>query len=407
MTIRVIIIDTSADYRALVSHHLSTHWSDAKVTEYDPGESGRLPDDFSGAGNDFVILAETLGEESGLDWLQYFGQIRKFPPVIVLGEGGDRAIVAAMRAGATDYISRSSLSHDLIIELCEGALEIAGRRNNEHSVPSIPAGALDIPGLKGYRVSKRISGGEIASVYLTQDTKTERDVVLKVLRQVPDLDAGDVAFERFLREFDLIGKITHPNVVRIYDLGIADDHAYIAMEHCSRGSLKRKIKIGMYADRAEEIMRQVAEALGALHEVGILHRDLKPTNVLFREDDSVALIDFGLAKQTHLNAELTGTGEIFGTPYYMSPEQGHGEKVDLRSDIYSLGVMFYEMLTGNKPFESSTAMGVILKHARDPIPRLPKHLSQYQPAIDKMLAKKPEHRFQSVAEVLAWRPETA
>ena len=259
----------------------------------------------------------------------------------------------------------------------------------------------------GALLQRRISGGDIASVYLTHDKKSGRDTVLKVLRQMPDADGSDVAFDRFLREFELIGKIHHPNVVEIYDLCIADDHAYIAMEYCSRGSLKRRIRLGMYADRAEEIMRQIAEALNAIHTVGILHRDMKPTNVLFREDESVALIDFGLAKQAHLKGELTGTGEIFGTPYYMSPEQGHGEALDVRSDIYSLGIIFYEMLTGSKPYEGSTAMEVILKHARDPIPRLPDHLANYQPAIDKMMAKRPGHRFQSVSELLEWRPETA
>jgi serine/threonine-protein kinase PpkA len=255
-------------------------------------------------------------------------------------------------------------------------------------------------------MEKRLSSGDIASVFLTREQASDREVVLKVLRQVPDA-GGDIAFQRFLREFDLIGKISHPNVVRIYDLGIADDHAYIAMEFCSRGSLKRKIKRGIEPEAAEQIMRQIADALGAIHDAGILHRDLKPTNVLFREDRSVALIDFGLARQVHLTAELTGAGEIFGTPYYMSPEQGHGEVLDERSDIYSLGVIFYEMLTGEKPFQGSTAMAVILKHARDPIPRLPDELSNYQPAIDKMMAKQPQHRFQSVGELLNWRPAAA
>jgi serine/threonine protein kinase len=407
MSIKAFIIDTNPDYRSLMAHHITTRWETARVIEYDPQKSGRLPDDYSGAGNDLIILADPLGEDSGLDWLRRFMARPNFPAVIVVGDGAERSIVAAMRAGATDYISRSSLTHDLFIELCEAALDTVSGNTGEHSIPSLNPGKLDIPALKGYEVEKRISGGEIASVYLSKDSATGKNVVLKVLRQVPDAGGADIAFERFLREFELIGKISHPNVVKIHELGIADDHAYIAMEHCSRGSLKRRIRIGMYADRAEEIMRQIAEALLAIHAVGILHRDLKPTNVMFREDDSVALIDFGLAKQVHFDAELTGAGEIFGTPYYMSPEQGHGEALDLRSDIYSLGVVFYEMLTGSKPYEGGTAMNVILKHAREPVPRLPKHLAQYQPAIDKMMAKKPEQRFQTIEEILEWRPETA
>jgi len=405
MSIRAIIIEANRDYRALLAHHLSSHWTDARITEYDPVESGQLDDAFSGAGNDLVLLGSPGQDASSLEWLGRFAAVREFPPVVMLGGGDTREVVSAIKTGAFDYIAYQAMTHGLIIEVCEAALE-AGQSGHESSNSTL-RGALDVPGLKGYAVERRISGGEMASVYLTHDHRNERAVVLKVLRQVPDSAVGDIAFDRFLREFELIGKIAHPNVVNIYEFGVADDHAFIAMEYCSRGSLKRRIKIGMYADRAEDVMRQIAESLGAIHAVGILHRDLKPTNVLFREDESVALIDFGLAKQVHLQAELTGTGEIFGTPYYMSPEQGHGESLDVRSDIYSLGVIFYEMLTGKKPFEGSTAMEVILKHARDPIPRLPDHLQQYQPAIDKMMAKRPGHRFQTVAEVLEWRPTTA
>jgi DNA-binding NarL/FixJ family response regulator len=407
MTIRFLIIEPSPEYRSLLSHHLTTRWPDAAIMEYDPVQSGRLAPEFSGAGNDVVILGDPLGEDRGLDWLRRFRMVRTFPPVIILGDANERSIVEAIKAGATDYISRDKLNHKTFIEICESAIESASLPDAEQSASSISARGLQIPDLKGYTIRKQISGGDIASVYLSEDVVSGRSVVLKVLQQMPDSGTADVAFERFLREFELIGKINHANVVRIYSLGIADDHAYIAMEYCSRGSLKRRIKTGMYADRAEEIMRQIADALGALHEVGILHRDLKPTNVLFRDDDSVALIDFGLAKQTQLTAELTGAGEIFGTPYYMSPEQGHGEAVDRRSDIYSLGVIFYEMLTGKKPYQGGTAMAVILKHARDPVPRLPAHLAKYQPAIDRMLAKRPEHRFQSVTELLQWKPAIA
>jgi DNA-binding NarL/FixJ family response regulator len=405
MGIKAIIIDASDDYRSLIAHHLTTHWSSAKVTEYDPREAGRLPQGFAGAGNDLVILGDPLGEERALDWLKQFNSIKEFPPVIVLGDGDERAIVEAMRAGAADYISYGKLNHSDFIQLCEAALESQQRASSRNNASK--SGTFDGALLKNYTIEKKIAGGEIASVYLSSDAKNGRQVVLKVLQQVPDAGKSSVAFDRFVREFELIRDIRHPNVVRIYDFGVSDDNAYIAMEYCSRGSLKKRILSGMYADRAEEIMRQIAQALDAIHSVGILHRDLKPTNVLFREDDSVALIDFGLARQTHLKAEISGVGEIFGTPYYMSPEQGHGEAVDERSDIYSLGVMFFEMLTGKRPYEGDNALGVIMKHAREPIPRLPEHMKRYQPAIDRMMAKQPGQRFQSVDELLQWHPEPA
>jgi len=227
--------------------------------------------------------------------------------------------------------------------------------------------------------------------------------VLKILRQTPDF-GGETVFDRFIQEYELIAKINHPNIVRIFDLGVADDHAFIAMEFCSKGSLKPRISRGMTPTRAYELMRQIASALAELHDSGILHRDLKPTNVMFRDDDSLVLIDFGLAKQAKLMAEITGTGEIFGTPYYMSPEQGHAGKVDERGDIYSLGIIFFEMLTSRKPFEGDTAMSVIIQHRQAPIPRLPDELSVYQPAIDRMLAKKPEDRFASAREIIDWEP---
>jgi eukaryotic-like serine/threonine-protein kinase len=135
--------------------------------------------------------------------------------------------------------------------------------------------------------------------------------------------------------------------------------------------------------------------------VGVLHRDLKPGNIMERGDGTLALIDFGLAKHDDVNIEITGTGEIFGTPYYMSPEQGHGQALDARSDLYSLGVIFYEMLTRKKPFLAPTPMGVIYLHGNAPIPELPAELAAHQPMLEKLLAKNPTQRFESARELLS------
>jgi serine/threonine protein kinase len=139
-----------------------------------------------------------------------------------------------------------------------------------------------------------------------------------------------------------------------------------------------------------------------VHSVGILHRDLKPGNVMLREDGSIALIDFGLAKRMRLLQEMTGSGEIFGTPYYMSPEQGHADDVDARSDIYSLGIIFYEMLTGEKPFKAANAMAIIYKHSHTSVPALSARLEKYQMVLDRLLAKSPDDRLQSADDVVEW-----
>jgi len=145
----------------------------------------------------------------------------------------------------------------------------------------------------------------------------------------------------------------------------------------------------------------MAAALGALHEVGVLHRDVKPGNLLLREDGSVAFIDFGLARQLRLESDITGVGTIFGTPHYMSPEQGHGVPLDERSDLYSLGVVLYEMLTGEKPYSAETPLAVIYKHANAPIPVLPGSLSHLQSLLQGLLAKKPEDRYPSATAIVA------
>jgi serine/threonine-protein kinase PpkA len=171
------------------------------------------------------------------------------------------------------------------------------------------------------------------------------------------------------------------------------------MEHFPAGDLRQRMKRPMSAGIAIEFLGQIASALHAIHSVGVLHRDLKPANVMLRSDGTLCLIDFGLAK-ANFDDELTGAREIFGTPYYMSPEQGHAENIDARSDIYSLGVMFYEMLMGYKPFNGSNAMEVIYKHKRAELPEIAPKFACYEDLLRRMLAKSPADRFQSATELL-------
>jgi serine/threonine protein kinase len=259
------------------------------------------------------------------------------------------------------------------------------------------------PIIRGYKFIKKLASSSHSAVYLAERESTGIKMVLKVLQHIPDVNDESIgAFDRFLQEYELIADIDHPNIVKIYDLGVADDHAHIAMEYLDAGDLRQRINEGILARVAAKYLRQIASALVQVHKVGILHRDLKPGNIMLRRDNSIALIDFGLAKRLRLKMEITDSGEIFGTPYYMSPEQGHGAKVDERSDIYSLGVIFYEMLTGDKPYQAETAMGIIYKHAQAPVPLLPTRFSEYQSLINMMLAKNPADRLQSAGEIEDW-----
>lgn len=395
-----MIIDAQADFRTLLMHHVTTHWPDAIISAYDPSTAGHLPDEFSGAGNDLVLLGSEQGNRDGVDVLRRFRKRDKFPPLVYFGTEDDEAMVQRLRPDA--HFIRNHVKHDsLIVSLSE--VLMAHRR--VASTESLFVGDMRTgmhPLIKGYRFIRRLGSTEHSGVYLAERESTHMHVVLKVLRQMPGQDDRGGAFDRFLQEYETIADMDHPNIVRIYDLGVADNHAHIAMEYMSGGDLRAKMERGVSVRQSVQYLRQIASALSAVHRKGVLHRDLKPGNIMLRADGSIALIDFGLAKRARLDAEITDSGKIFGTPYYMSPEQGHGGDVDERSDIYSLGVIFYELLTGEKPFKADTAMGIIYQHANVLVPVLPARVAQYQALINMMLAKAPADRLQSAAEIEKW-----
>jgi serine/threonine protein kinase len=392
-----MIIDGQPDFRTLLMHHVTTHWPDAIITAYDPVTAGHLPDEFSGAGNDVILLGNRQGERDPIGTLRRFSKTAGFPSVIFFG---DDQQTEALKAGAAAYFERTNIRHNAFIVRMGDVLRSTRRVASTDSLFVGDMATGIHPLIKGYRMVKRLAVSEHSAVYLAHKESADVAMVLKVLRQVPDLSDGLGAFDRFLQEYEMIAGIDHPNIVRIHDLGVSDDHAHIAMEYLPGGGLRERIDQGLTEEDAIDYTRQIAGALGQLHSLGIMHRDLKPGNIMLRTDGSLALIDFGLAKRMRLAQEITGQGAIFGTPYYMSPEQGHAAKVDERSDIYSLGVIFYEMLTGEKPFVGDDAMGIIYQHTKAPIPLLPEPVGHHQALINRMLAKRPEDRPQSMEEVL-------
>ena len=253
--------------------------------------------------------------------------------------------------------------------------------------------------IPGYTLIKKINSGGMATVYLATQHSVGRTVALKIMK--PSLDKDPEFHQRFQREATIIGQLSHPNIIPIYDIGRHDEYNYISMEFLPKGALDEKIAQGITLEFALKITSGIAAALEHAHSKGYVHRDIKPENILFREDDSPVLTDFGIARTIKSKANMTQVGTVIGTPYYMSPEQAKGEASDGRSDLYSLGVMLYEMLTGNRPFQADSSVALGIKHIHEPPPELPFHLFKLQPILDKLLAKQPSQRYQSATELLA------
>ena len=402
MSLRVLMIEDDPAWRELLGHHISVEWPDALVRTHDPALEGALAPEFAAAAFDVVLLDHDLAGQSGLQWLAEITQRPVFPPVLFLTpDDAEPLVLQALRAGAEVCIGKQKIDHRRFI----GALREASRkrkrqlalwRGSTQARQSYRFGPVTI---RGQRYIRTLASGSASSVYLAESERAGELVALKVLSAVPDVAEGKSTFDRFLQEYEVVAKVQHPNVVRIFDLGIADDHAYIAMEYFAAGDLRQRMKRPLEPDVAVDYLRQIAAALEGIHAVGVLHRDLKPGNVMLRADGTLALIDFGLAKQLELDAAITATGEIFGTPYYMSPEQGHGAETDERSDLYSVGVILFEMLAARKPYLAETPMQVIYKHSHAPLPELPPALAHLQPLAHRLLAKDPRERFQTAAEL--------
>ncbi len=417
MTLRALIIDDSEDFRLLVSQYLALEWGDADITDWDPVTQGDIDDNYDLAKFDVLLLDYVLGNADGLDWLKRLKRRDDCPPVIFLtGAGSERVAVQALKNGAFDYLRKHDLSKARLIEAVKAALddrkatEITqrlARSKAESELANTPAVARlansDAPGaqvveINGYRVDRKIGSGGMSTVYLVERIADQQPVVLKILDS--KLCEDNEFLMRFIQEFGLIAKIESHHIVKIFDQGFTDRHVYIAMEYFANGDLRARIKRGVTPAEALDLLRQVALALKAIHEFGIVHRDLKPENIMFRADDSLAIVDFGIAKMITDTNSLTQTGHILGTPYYLSPEQAQGDTLDGRSDLYSAGVMTFEMLTRRRPFTATTPIALVNKHIHEPVPRLPAGMERYQELIDTLMAKSADKRFANGQQLL-------
>lgn len=407
MTERIAIASLQQDVATWLTQVVGTIRPYAQVTVFD---LAALHDGTTAANlevSDVLLLhASFAGDPStadcdGMVWLRRLRSGPDHPVIVTIADhGSELAAVAALKHGAEDYLPRAAISPARLDAALRQALEVAERRaavaRRELPLPASPTDR-PLPAVPRYEILREIGRSDSSTVYLATAPDGESNVALKVCNET-ELTAEHVD-ELLSREYRAISAIDDPCVVDIYDYGVHDGREYLAMEYFPRGDLAARMKQPLSVAASLEYARRIAAALRVVHGAGLIHRDLKPQNVMLRENDDIVLIDFGLSKNLNNTRNSTRTGMLRGSPYFMSPEQAQGLPVDGRSDLYSLGVMLYEMLTGRKPFHGQTAMEILQAHVTQPPPPLPAELAGFQPLIDRLLAKRPNDRFDTAQQV--------
>lgn len=411
MRARLLIVERDLRYGEWLRHHLGVLCPDVTVSLLDMRELLLRCDTLTHRDYDLLILSATFGTspedraDEGLDLLRQLRGRIDFPAAIVIAENGNElTAVRSLRLGALDYLPKRLLTPQRL----NGAVRLAlrrierrvarslarlananrarkGRRAAAAVAASLPSGGAQLRDLiPRYKIIKTIGESEKAVVYLAASLDLERNVALKVSKTAGD---GTSEPQYLARERAALAAIHHPGIVEIYDYGTRSGHEYLAMDYFARGDLKTRLRQGISEEDALRYVADIAAALRVVHDAGIVHRDLKPPNVMLRESDDVVLIDFGLARQLDGGLKSTRTGVLRGSPYYMSPEQALGEELDARSDLYSLGVIYYELLTGKRPYTGQSALEVLEQHVNAPLPRLAQSLAHHEPLLHRMLAK--------------------
>jgi serine/threonine-protein kinase PpkA len=319
-------------------------------------------------------------------------------PIFVFARGGnERSAARAMKLGASDYWPIHSV---IVGELCSELQPLIEPAQPAPAAASAAAERWRQPEIAGYTMMKKIAQSTAASVYLARNDEFPQPVALKVeaIKGRHIVSAADR--ERFTKECEILSKLNHRSIANVLDFGTTDDYLYLALEYFPCGSLRERLKHPVSEADAVNYAHQIGEALQIVHAARVVHRDLKPSNLMLTNENRLVLIDFGSARTQFASSDLSRSGDCTGTPYYVCPEQIEDREPDARGDLYSLGVVFFEMLCGALPFTGKTLADILSAHRSLPVPRLPEQLSAYQPIIDRLLAKDPNARFASAAEFL-------
>ena len=386
------VLNDSAGASARLGELLEQAWPDCRVKTWDPLVRGIPSGQFDWSEYDVVFLDNDLGIGQGLVFLRDFKLSPQFPASVMLAEKGDEILAMnSIKSGIDYYLPIERLSKDAV-QLAVAEAE----KFHKNSPVSYYNLATHV---RGYRILKRVGHGGRSIVYLAMRNFNRSYVVIKLV-YLSD-EESDRSVEHLLNEYALVRNIDHANVVSVYEQGKTSDTVYMVMEYCGGGTLHETLEKGrLEKSHAIYYFLQIAQGLEAIHKNGIIHRDIKAENILFRQDGSLAIIDFGIAETISRSKQLINASLTQGTPHYMSPEQASGRSMDERSDIYSLGCIFYELLSGEKPFVGIDAKEVIRKHMTERVPTLPKNCREFQGMLEIMMAKNADLRFFTVTQLL-------
>jgi eukaryotic-like serine/threonine-protein kinase len=319
------------------------------------------------------------------------------PAVILLTrKGSEYTAVQSIKSGAFDYIPKEVAGREQVVGAIQRAMLRKGSLGREGNVRGVLR-------LFGYDMRRCLATHDNVSVHVAFSAERSKEVVLKVLHRGRGSLSRDDNFDRFVDEFKMLYDLNDSAVAGIYDFRVTSQYCYIAMEYFPLGHLGSRLTQPLAVADALRYTAEIAHALAIIHAAGIVHRDLKPGNIMLRDDGTIALIDFGISHGLRREDDLAADASpnaISGTPYYMSPEQARGEPTDERTDLYALGVILYQMLTGEKLYVGDTTQAILDQHSHAPLPRLASHLGAHQALLDRLLAKDASARLANARELI-------
>jgi eukaryotic-like serine/threonine-protein kinase len=406
----VSVIDGSPGLRTVLAAFVRKQWPDAIIEEIDPySQTMRGELSTIGARGSVIVVGAMGSEDEARTTLERLQSRLNCPPIVALIP---RALADRKQAlidqGARAVLYKDALSQRALAD----ALATWLPANSETAPQAAAAGStrfgefkLMLHGeaqkieLDGFRYLDTITAGPLSQVFYAERVSDRKRTVIKVGVEAPTHNAA--AIRLFCERFPFFAGLDGRGVVRYLDVGICGPWPYVALEYLAAGDLRRRMRGPVAPTEAARIMYKLAAALSSLHSGNIAHLDLKPENIFFRDNGDLVLIDFNISTKFGEPAQSmrAEAGAVIGSPDYMSPEQGRGENIDGRSDLYSAGVIFFEMLSGEKPYTAKNTAEVIFRHIHDEIPLLPKAVREFQPIIDRLMAKSRHERYASGAEL--------